>query len=180
MSTLPPGVVITPIDPQERPLDLRPFVAFADRIDKQMGLPPIVFSPPEHAHLPRIRRAEALTAFVDQFYGAVRLTARAAIRLAAREQEQWIRDGEVWDHPGPFHCILNGVTERLFCWDKRLWLRVLTEHDSMMWDLYHFYLVRTITAHAFTRAELVPVIASPDPQLRKLGLKLMAATKELK
>lgn len=180
MSTLPSGVVITPIDPQEGSLDLRPFVAFADRIDKQMGLPPIVLSPPEHAHLPRIRRAEALKAFVNQFHGTVRLTARAAIRLAVREQEQWIRDGEVWDDPGPFHDILNEVSERLFSWDKRLWLRVLTQHDSIRWDLYHFYLVKTITAHAFTRAELVPVIASPDPQLRTLGLKLMAATKELK
>ena len=73
------------------------------------------------------------------------------------------------------------LLELLLSKDRQLWLFTLTgtkqDHNR---DIFLKLLEKTGLSHAWTRAELLPLVAVVDPEVRTLGSKLMAATKMTK
>lgn len=166
MSTLPPGVRIIPIEDYGCPS----LLAYAGRIESRLGLPPLETggSDIERAEA-SVRRANAIEGFLDLFDNPAE--AEAAIRREVERSADWLcraEEGKRWTLKQDE--ILYIVATR----DKAFWLH-FAKADTLVWEQYGGYLLNAADEfeHSFTKKELIPLIASTDPELRMLGLKLM-------
>ena len=123
----------------------------------------------------RTDRAAAMFDFLNIFDGGMRTSVSASIKRAAKAS--WMADPRYWKDwgskkPESAYSLLR----LMLSGDKRLWLRLTTQTDRMIWQIFLFALEDTASKHSFNKKELVPLVASKDANLRMLGLKLMAGT----
>ena len=123
-----------------------------------------------------MRRANAIEGFLDLFHDPAE--ADAAIRREAERGADWFGRGGTWEEK----CwsltpeqILYIVATR----DKAFWLHH-AKADTLVWTCFSgdFLNAADEFAHTLTKKELIPLIASTDPDLRMLGLQLMARAKQ--
>jgi hypothetical protein len=142
-------------------------------VEKALGLPPLRFRGRQTSkNYARSDRAATLVDVLELFRGGMKASARAALRRAAKRRPEWLSDGKGWRQP----TVLTTV-RRLASEDKVFWLRLTSQADNKSWVWFFPYLRDTATNHKFRKNELLPLVASADPQLRMLGLNLMAGTK---
>ena len=141
--------------------------------EKALGLPPLRFSGRQTSkNYARSARASTLIEVLELFRGGMKASARAALRRAGKRRSEWLADGKGWREP----TVLTTV-RRLASEDKIFWLRLTTQADNKSWVWFFPYLRDTAANHKFRKNELLPLIANADPQVRMLGLKLIAGIK---
>lgn len=145
-------------------------------LETHLALPPMDYRAFKGNHdWVRTDRAAAMFDLVNVFDGGMRATVVAAIKRAAKSS--WMVDPRYWKDWGSKKPESGYSLLRLMLGgDKRLWLRLTTQTDRMIWQIFLFALEDTAAEHSFNKKELVPLVASKDPNLRTLGLKLMAGT----
>jgi hypothetical protein len=130
---------------------------------------------PEPEELPRLHREQVLDNFYFLFDGNMRRAARAAVRRAIKAEAKWLDDKYYAGPPTfgqPFAVLVFLLNE-----DKAFWFQILSQTDKSLWSFFLECATEAAGSHAFTKEELIPLLQSTAPDVHRLGLKLMAATK---
>ena len=154
-------------------------LVWASEVENLLRLPPLNFRGfVGDRNAAKVNRANLICEVINLFDRPARLGAAAAFIRASERKARWLAKAKEWKDP-PFTRpqVALGVYRTLMHEDKELWLLTSRQTECMIWEALRDFVVESASSHSFTKKELVLLVASTDPELRMLGLRLMAKTK---